>query len=335
MARIRLGGMSISEGHSQLYVTGTNGGNVLSDVCSSLGANRINITLLTHLAENGNEACGTAPCLENADGFFGSFLLKRGEGAVETVYMRGDLCIITLFPHERRPGVAGTLLELLSRLEVLPHGLASSPSSLSVLVPSGSLEKVVYGLFDAFEFPPTRSPSDWGPGCRGNTGVIQEVRCSYEERIIKVYHFSRQSELDLWSVTLPQAAAGDLGSLFIRIGDLFMGLFFAVAQVLPEGRLRLGFCVASARSREMEECLVRYLPGSDFHQHRSVTTVYVQGPHFGDRHGITRVLSDALRQAHVAPLALSCAVSSISLVVSDDEVQRAVDSLGTHFQVPS
>ena len=244
MARIKLGGMSISGGHSQLRVTCTNAGNALSDVCSSLGANRINITLLTHLAEDGRETCSTAPCLESSNGFLGCFLLKRGQGAIETVTMQADLCILSVFPHDRRPGVTGALLELLARLEVFPLGVASSPSSISVLIPYPSVEKVVFGLFETFEFPPTKSPADWSPESRGQEGLLREIRCSYEERVIKVCNFSRQSELDFWSVSLPPSQMGPTRGGFHL-----------------HGRPRYGAFLHNGPGTDWRVPAVRFLPG--------------------------------------------------------------------------
>ncbi|MCE5245112.1 MAG: hypothetical protein ABFD98_19210 [Syntrophobacteraceae bacterium] len=335
MARIPLGGMSVSDGHCRLHVTCTNVGTALSDVCSSLGANRINITLLTHLAEDGRETCGIAPCLESADGFAGSFLLKRGQGAIESVTVQRDLCILSIFPHDRRPGVAGALLGLLARIGILPSCLAGSLSSLSVSIPFSDAEKVAYGLFETFDFPPTRSPSDWSAACRGRNGLLREIRCSYDERIIKVFSFSRQDGLDFWTVSAPRPELGRMGEALTFLGSLVMGLFFVMAHARPDGGFQFGFCLASTRSGEIEETFARYLPGACIRKNRPVTAISFQGPHFGDRPGITGVLADALQGAGVVPIAVSCAISSVSLVIRSHEADRAVEALRARFKEPS
>ena len=228
MSRIRLGGIKISEGRSHLNASCHCGENALTNICSRLAANRINITLLTHVADSAGGHSVSALCTEKEDGFSGYFLLKVNGGQDCTVSMQSDINILSVFPHEQKPAVTGKLLETLAGNGVRLHGLASSPSAMSLLIASPDMARVIDGLFSAFDFPSYPTPLDWHAAYQGKEQVLREIICSYEEQIIKVYNIAQQVDLDLWSLTLPALAveqpwrsAGGCG--WFRHPDAFHG----------------------------------------------------------------------------------------------------------------
>ena len=65
-----------------------------------------------------------------------------------------------------------------------------------------------------------------------------------------------------------------------------------------------------------------------------VAGIFLHGPHFGDRYGIAHTLVAALEQAHIKLLALSCTISSISLIIRQHELAAAQVILGNTFAAP-
>ena len=65
-----------------------------------------------------------------------------------------------------------------------------------------------------------------------------------------------------------------------------------------------------------------------------VAGIFLHGPHFGDRYGIAHTLIEALENAHISLLALSCTISSISLIIRQQELAAAQVVLGNTFAAP-
>ena len=65
-----------------------------------------------------------------------------------------------------------------------------------------------------------------------------------------------------------------------------------------------------------------------------VAGIFLHGPHFGDRYGIAHTLVGALDAAHISLLALSCTISSISLIIRQQELAAAQLILGNTFAAP-
>ena len=65
-----------------------------------------------------------------------------------------------------------------------------------------------------------------------------------------------------------------------------------------------------------------------------VAGIFLHGPHFGDRYGIAHTLVAALEKVHVTILALSCTISSISLIIRQHELAAALLVLGQVFEAP-
>ena len=65
-----------------------------------------------------------------------------------------------------------------------------------------------------------------------------------------------------------------------------------------------------------------------------VAGIFLHGPHFGDRYGIAHTLVEALEKAHISLLALSCTISSISVIIRQHELAAAQVVLGQAFAAP-
>ena len=66
-----------------------------------------------------------------------------------------------------------------------------------------------------------------------------------------------------------------------------------------------------------------------------VATFSVNGPHFGDRYGITNELLHALKENHIDLLALNCTIASIIGVVPSNQIEQVIQAIQGCFDVPS
>ena len=84
--------------------------------------------------------------------------------------------------------------------------------------------------------------------------------------------------------------------------------------------------------QEIKRALSRHLSTVAVSHHPQVAALFIHGPHFGDRYGIARTLTAALKNAGIRLRAMGCAVSSISVVVAAGDLAKAVQTLDATFQ---
>lgn len=335
MARIRLGGIKAFERQAYLTSTCRSGGDVLRDICSRLAAERINLSLLTHVAGNGGRWSITAAGTGDADGFSSYIHWKESHGECTVGKLRRDVSMISVFPYHQRLDVIGSLLSTVAGKGIRLYGLASSPSAVTVLVSADDFKSAVDGLFDVFEFPTYSSPLDWHAAYRDQEELLSEIICSYEEALIKVYDVTSHNELDLWKITLPFSRLEDFGELLLALHHSEMRMPFLVSKTLPEETgLCFAFCVATGGRVRVKELLERRMPDRECCLSGPVSVFFLHGPHFGDRYGIASTLVTCLDNAKIVPLAVSCAVSSMSVVVDDRDSQRIMGALRSSFLIP-
>lgn len=332
MAKIRLGGIKIIEGRSHLVSFSPPGENALPFISYRLAAERINLAQLTHLEGNGEAGPFMAVCTDNKDSFSSYFLLKMDQS--NQVRLQSEINILSIFPHDQRPVVTGALLEAMASRSIPTYGLASSPSAISTLIASADMGGAIDALFDVFDFPTYRSPYDWHAAYKGKEQVFKEIICSYEEEIIKIYHVTEQYDLDLWRMSVPMQRMNSVSSLLKAMDEAQIKLPFLVAQPQGKEELCFAFCIATPHHEEMQRLLALHLSNAQAVCHEAVAAFYLHGPHFGDRHGIANALIAALHNAHIAPLAVSCAISSISVAVKAEVFERTMQALSTKFQIP-
>jgi aspartokinase len=334
MIRIRLGGIKIFEGRAYLISSSQSGTSVMANICARLAENRTNLTLFTHVADNGRGDGVTALCTESADAYSSYFLMKIDGGQGQAVKLIAGVNILSIFPHDQKPEISGALLATIARAGVRPYGLASSPAAMSILVGAADTKGAIDSLFDPFVFPAYQSPVDWHAAYQGREQLLKEVICSYQEQVIKVYNIARQTDLQLWSGVLTWSRLGDLGVALQAMGDLGFKLPFLVAQTEQDERLLLAFCLAQDEGQQAAAILAKHLNVDELTHCPRVGAVFLHGPHFGDRYGITNALVTALANAAITPLAISCAVSSMSVVVRTSDLESTLHALQSRFQIP-
>ena len=314
---------SSSPGDDNLLATG---------VCSPLARNKTNLTFLSHAFLDQGANCITAFCTEGSAGRAAASLVEAHHASTAIVDLHGDISILSVFPHEQRPQVVGVLLQVLARKEITLQGMASSPSAVSTIVSTAETEAAIDTFFEAFKFPAYRSPSDWYAAYEGKEHLLKKIIASYQEKVIRIYDIVQQSDLDLWSLTVAQSDLGDLGAALITLGQSEIRMVFVIALPSLENRLSFSFCLPEGGEAQIREVFSSHLGNTALTCHSQVAALYIHGPHFGDRYGIAHALVKALESNGVSLLALGCTVSSLSVIVGEQDLDAAVQALEASFQ---
>ena len=334
MTKIRLRGLKLLEGGAQVLSSGPGGGQDLlaAGVCTPLALNKINITFLCHLSLHKSQTCVIALCTEGSAGRAAASLVGMHQGSQLGVYLHEDVSTFSIFVHDQRPQVTGSLLKALAREEIGLLGLASSPSAVSSVVSSAQTEATMGAFFDAFEFPAYGSPSDWYAAYEGKEHLLRKIIASYKEQVIKIYDIVQEPNLDLWSIDLSNSELGNLGAALSSLDPLGIRMPFVVAVQSSEAGLRFGFCFARTQAKEVKHALSRCFSPTNLAHNPKVAALFIHGPHFGDRYGIASTLVEGLQRTGVAILAMSCTVSSISAIIAEAELDPAIRTLDKIFQ---
>ncbi len=335
MSKIRLGGIKALEQHAYLTSLCQSGEATLGDICSRLASDRINLSLLTYVADTGRRESITAACTEAIDGFSSYVNWKASHRGCNIGNLLTDISIISIFPHNQKLNIAGSLLGVLAKKGIRSYGLASSPSAVTTIVPSADLDALVDGLFDAFQFPSYTSPLDWRAACQSQEDLRKEVICSYREEVIKVYNVSHYSDFDLWHFALPLNRLHVFGTVLLELHELQLKMPFLVSESsLDAGTIHFTVCLAVGYRDQVRQALHRNLPGLDCFCVGPASVFFLLGPHFGDRYGIADALVKSLRKAGIPLLALSYTVSSFSLVIQGNDPNQTLEALTPSFKIP-
>jgi aspartokinase len=251
------------------------------------------------------------------------------------VELHEDVSTLSVFPHDQRPQVTGLLLDALADKEITLQGMASSPSAVSSIVSIAETKAAIDTLFEAFEFPAYRSPSDWYAAYEGKEHLLKKIIASYQEKIIRIYDIVQQGDLDLWSLVVDQSGVAQLGRALIDLGQMGIRMPFVIAVLSPENRLLFNFCFPGEKDSQIRTTFSSHLGKTALARRSQVEALYIHGPHFGDRYGIANTLVRALERGGVSLLALGCAVSSISVIIREEDLGQAVQVLEATFQKSS
>jgi hypothetical protein len=165
---------------------------------------------------------------------------------------------------------------------------------------------------------------------------------TYQEKVIKVYWIIPQSDLDLWGMSIATAdILAGFATALMEMGQLGLAIPFLVALPGLEGKeFILSFSTARRQpggldhGDDVRRILKSHLPDIWPMRLTPVAGIFLHGPHFGDRYGIAHTLVSALETAHISLLALSCTISSISLIIRQQELAAAQVILGDTFAAP-
>ncbi len=311
-------------------------GQLASQVCAPLARNKINLPFLTHVAGDREVLCTASEAGEAALTILKSNAVPRGD-----FELKAGTAILALYPHDKRPEIIGNFIRSLARAHLIIHGLASSPSAITVVLSSKRKRAAVEQLFRDFHFSSFASPKEFFEAQPPPEEYVQKVVATYQEKTIKVYWIVPQPDLDLWgmSITSSGVLEGFAGAL-MDLAELGLKVPFLAALPGLGGR---EFIVSFSTARppeagdqgeEVRRVLKKHLPEARPMRLTPVAGIFLHGPHFGDRYGIAATLLEALERAHVKLLALSCTISSISLIIRQQELAAAQLVLGNTFEAP-
>ncbi len=331
MSRIRLGGFKVFENRayfSSLCRTDA----VLENLCSGMAANQLNMGLVTYVTDIGSGETMTAANASNAASLDPFAHVIAGPYHCQAEILTG-VCRISIFPHDRRPDVAAALISALAEVGIKPHCFATSPSAISFVVSPPNIDSAMESVFEAFAFPACETYEEWLRVRRAHEGSPEEVRCRYHEDVIHIYDFNLLDGLDLWNVIVPNGGIGHFAKALLELGDLRFKMPLLVSNSSRgEGRMFFAFCLATDHRQMVTQTLNRIMPDRESPCLGPVSAIFLHGPHFGDRYGIANSIVTCMRSAEIATLALSCAVSSISLVVRSSDEPKAIKALSSTFQ---
>jgi len=337
--RIRIGGLKVMEGGACVVSSSPPGANRLdADICAPLAQNRINLTFLAHVAGDYDYQvlCTAGEAGETA------FTLLKSLAVPETaVQLYPGTAVLALYPHDKRPEIIGNFIRSLARARIILHGLASSPSAIAVVLSSRRTKAIVRQLFENFQFSSFESPQDFFAAQPPPAELVEKVVATYQEKVTKVYCIVPLPDLDLWGASISSTAGLEgLAAALMDLGELGLQLpFLAAIPELGSKEFLVSFSTrrnqsGEDQSEQVRGILQRRLPDIRLMHFTPVAGLFLHGPHFGDRYGIAHTLVDALEKAHISLLALSCTISSISLIIRQQELAAAQLVLGNTFAAP-
>jgi hypothetical protein len=332
--RIRIGGLKVlEEGACVVSSSPLEYHRLGPSVCAPLAQQRLNLTFFTHVAGDREVLCTASHNGEAA-----LTLLQSQADPAASLALQPDTSILAVYPHDKRPEVIGTFIKSLARARVVIHGLASSPSAISVVLSSSRIKPAVKQLFQHFTFPGFASPEEFFSAQAPPKEYLEKVVAAYQEQVIKVYWIIPQPDLDFWGMSIVTAdiLAGFADAL-MEMSQLSLTIpFFTALPGLGGKKFILAFCTARPQpgKGEVRRILKHYLPGLRPLRLTPVAGIFLHGPHFGDRYGIAHTLVAALERARISLLALSCTISSISLIIRQKELAAAQIILGNTFAAP-
>jgi aspartokinase len=337
--RIRIGGLKVMEEGACVVSSSPPGANCLDvDICAPLAQNRINLTFLAHIAGDNDYQ---VLCTAGEAGETAFTLLKAQAVPEATVQLQPGTAVLALYPHNKRPEIIGNFIHSLAQARVKLHGLASSPSAISAVLSSRRTKATVRQLFENFQFPAFESPQDFFAAQPPPAELVEKVVATYQEKVTKVYCIVPQPDLDLWGASLSSNAILEgFAAALMDLGDLGLQLpFLAAIPELENKEFLVSFSTrgdqsGEEKSDEVRGILQRRLPDIRLMHVTPVAGIFLHGPHFGDRYGIAHTLVDALDKAHISLLGLSCTISSISLIIRQQELAAAQVVLGNTFAAP-
>ncbi len=247
-----------------------------------------------------------------------------------------DNAILSLFPHQSNPGIPAALFASFGRAGLAVQGMANSPSALSIVLRQKHLDPVSRVLFDAFTFKTYRTPEEWKAAQRGKEALYKEVVASYQEKRPKVYGVTCRAHQHLVSILLDDPSLSPAAPVMNEAADQGLRLSLIVSSPLcSNGPFHLTYCLPERSKGEAAVPLLDQIPGTNPSPGKPAAVFSMNGPHFGDRYGITSELLAGLEAKGVSLLALNCTVASITGAVPAPELDAALEAIQGCFEVPS
>jgi aspartokinase len=330
-AQAALGGFKILKHVARISVV-SEGKGFPHELFRRIAKARINLAYVTLVAE-GN-FWGLNAVVEAVDEEKLCRLITETYGKIFTANSRS--AVLSVFPHRRNPEISARLFEAFEHQSLEPDALASSPSTISVVLKQDLIDSASHALFEPFTFSSYQTPEDWKLAQQGKEKLYKEVVATYQEKKPKVYGLELYEGQHLVQIRLNRTKLTHMGASFRSFARLSVNLIFlATSPSHEEGKEILAFSLPASQSEAYGRVIQRIAPEIDFLDTPSVLIFSMNGPHFGDRYGIVSELCDSLETRQVDLLALSGTIASITGVVRSHHAEPALEAIQERFEVPS
>ncbi len=331
-ASTRLGGFKILNEVAWISVIQPKGHKFPMAFANLMASEKLNLPFLT--CGEQNRAWGLHLVVDAQDEKRALGLIEKEFGDINPAITRG--AILSVFPHRSRPEIVGALFDVLGKLGDQQIAFANSPSAISAVLGKDIINEATSALFGPFRFGPYRTPADWKLAQKGKEELYKEVVASYQEKKPKVYGLEWQDKQELLHVKLDGANLVNMGTVFKNFARLGLVLTFLISRPSKEkGKGNLLFCLPESEKNNYTGMIKKLLPEASTVEDSSVASFSMNGPHFGDRYGITSELLMALDQACADLLGLSCSIHSITGVLPSKQIHSAIEAIQGCFDVPS
>lgn len=302
------------------------------DFLEVIAGAEINLPYITYLRDN--KRAGLHLVMEAANAMAAVGLAEKTFG--KSFIHVSSSAILSIFPHKKDPQIAGLLFEVFGEEGVESDAVASSPSAISIVLKEPLLNVASDILFQPFRFGPYRTPSDWKLAQKGKEQLYKEVVASYQEKRPKVYGLEYNEGQELFQGQLPRSSLRDYGRFFKELAGQGNNLtFLATSPPDQEYKEKIFFSLPETQKGSQTRLLTGLCQDMDIHSLASVAVFSMNGPHFGDRHGIAKKLVSTLLKNKVDLLCLSCTIASITGVVPQHHLESAIRAIQECFEVPS
>lgn len=164
-----------------------------------------------------------------------------------------------------------------------------------------------------------------------------ETSAVYWEPKIKIYGFHETIDLSLIELTLQAEQVYRWGLCINELSDEGVNFNLVLAQWSDDNMLRLYLIFHRTWEVTIGDTIqmkVNPDAGESMRIHSPVELIYFQGPHFGDRYGITDSAFRILADNDMTVLASGCSGSAIYLVLPEKGAEKTKQFLTSVFEVP-
>ncbi len=130
---------------------------------------------------------------------------------------------------------------------------------------------------------------------------------------------------------------GYAGQILTLLGDAAINLHFIAEGEDANGMANITICIDPARNQDALQIINRHQKNHAATIIKSrplVSLLTIYGPHFREKPAICGKMCYALGKNNINILGISTSISSVCCIVTDDNYQKAYDSLLTVFSLP-
>lgn len=312
---IKLGGFKILKGMARFsLVIPEESGLTPALFLESVAQKKINFPYFTCVHSNGY--WGINMLLESDKGLILSLLVEEIAG--KSCDHTSECAVLSIFPHKSDPRILQRLLHAFSSSSVIPEAIATSPSTISIVLQENDLNRASTSLFGPFSFSAYRTPEDWNLAQKGKEQIYKEVIATYQEKRPKVYGLEYYIDQQINYTNLQNSSS----------------LPSDLTDEEPSNSSKLTFAASYPDYNCSDEILGICLSNGSEKNDNSNIVFSMNGPHFGDRYGISYELFNSLEKRNVDIRCLGCTIASISGVIENSQLEQTIESIKDCFDVP-